>query len=69
MVCFPKPQSDVFCFKLNFKIPKLSHVILLLLNKKYCFRELVPIISTLEYNDWFTKVTCDSFKLVCDSLV
>ena len=30
------------------------------------FRDLVPIISTLEYNDWFTKVTCDSFKLVSD---
>ena len=33
------------------------------------FRDLVPIISTLEYNDWFTKVTCDSFKLVSDILI
>lgn len=35
-------------------------------------KDLVPIISTLEYNDWFTKITCDSFKLgseVCDAII
>lgn len=34
-------------------------------------KDLVPLISTLEYNDWFTKVTCDSYKLgseVCDAI-
>ena len=30
----------------------------------FTFRDLVPIISTLEYNEWFTKISCDSFKLV-----
>ncbi|XP_078365428.1 uncharacterized protein LOC144649735 isoform X2 [Oculina patagonica] len=35
-------------------------------------KDLIPLISTLEYNDWFTKVTCDSFKLaseVCDAII
>lgn len=35
-------------------------------------KDLVPIISTLEYNEWFTKISCDSFKLgseVCDAII
>ncbi|EDO49346.1 predicted protein, partial [Nematostella vectensis] len=35
-------------------------------------KELVPVVSALEYTSWFTKLVCRSFKLssdVCDAVL
>ena len=31
----------------------------------YCFRILIPIVSALEFNSWFTKLNVSNVKLVC----
>ena len=69
------PVFDIVCneqFSLTFDLNKKnkirsselkgesSHCLL----KYSFFRELIPVIATLEYNVWFTKIVCDSYKLV-----
>ena len=34
----------------------------------FCFRDIVPIISALEYNTWFTKFRASNIKLTHESL-
>jgi len=34
----------------------------------FSYRDLVPIISALEYNTWFTKVRASSIKLTHEAL-
>lgn len=36
--------------------------------KTNCFRDLVPIISALEYNTWFTKLRTSHIKLTHEAI-
>ena len=49
-----------------------SELIMLILNRSYereiFFRDLVPIISALEYNTWFTKLRTSHIKLTHEAV-
>ena len=49
MVYSPKPGSDVFCFKLNFKISKLGYYIRNLVPSAFPFRKGKALGTRLLY--------------------
>jgi hypothetical protein len=37
-------------------------------HSRFCFRDLIPIISALEYNTWFTKLRANQVRLSHDNI-
>lgn len=44
------------------------NIIRLIIDKNISFRDLIPIISALEYNTWFTKLRANQVKLSHDNI-